>query len=209
MAERRAASQEGTLEGIIAKRRLSNPVASVSDLSDTRVLPSSCREESEAVLTWRRMWGNPIITQSQSDLTAKCDMVKADALAPDSVHYEGNACRVQLPESQPRRRRHRDVSTQITRDIHTPLFHKMAYVKQLFTVKMIYLPLILYSSVVTIRIAETIPVTGRRGLWRCVVLRIPYCLDNRLTYGGEVVSPTHRSRSTPQKHFSTSGTHFC
>jgi hypothetical protein len=28
--------------------------------------------------------------------------------------------------------------------------------------------------------------------------------------GGKVVSPTHRPRSTPQKHyFSASGTHFC
>jgi hypothetical protein len=35
-------------------------------------------------------------------------------------------------------------------------------------------------------------------------------LDNRFTDGGEVVSPTHRLRSTPQKHyFSASGTHFC
>jgi hypothetical protein len=34
-------------------------------------------------------------------------------------------------------------------------------------------------------------------------------LDNKLTDGGEVVSPTHRSRSTPQKHFSGSDTHFC
>jgi hypothetical protein len=33
---------------------------------------------------------------------------------------------------------------------------------------------------------------------------------NRITDGGEVVSPTHRLRSTPQKHyFSVSGTNFC
>jgi hypothetical protein len=32
------------------------------------------------------------------------------------------------------------------------------------------------------------------------MLRIPHCLDNRLTNGGMVVSPTHRPRSTPQKH---------
>jgi hypothetical protein len=37
---------------------------------------------------------------------------------------------------------------------------------------------------------------------------MPLCLDNRLTDGGEVVSPTYRPRSTPQKHFSASGTHF-
>jgi hypothetical protein len=42
------------------------------------------------------------------------------------------------------------------------------------------------------------------------MLRIPHFLDNRLTDGDEVVSPTHRQRSTPQKHyFSASGTHFC
>jgi hypothetical protein len=42
------------------------------------------------------------------------------------------------------------------------------------------------------------------------LLRISHCLHNRLTDGGEVVSPTHRPRSTPQKrYFSVSGTHFC
>jgi hypothetical protein len=41
------------------------------------------------------------------------------------------------------------------------------------------------------------------------MLRIPNCLDNRITDGGKVVSFTHRPRSTPQKHnFSASGTHF-
>jgi hypothetical protein len=42
----------------------------------------------------------------------------------------------------------------------------------------------------------------------CEVLRIPYCLDNRLTGGGKAVSPTHRLRSSSQKHFSASGTHL-
>jgi hypothetical protein len=42
------------------------------------------------------------------------------------------------------------------------------------------------------------------------MLRIPHCLDNWHTDGGKVVSPTHRPRSTPQKHyFSASGAHFC
>jgi hypothetical protein len=43
------------------------------------------------------------------------------------------------------------------------------------------------------------------------MLRIPHCLDNRLTDGGKVVSPTYRPHFTPQKHyyFSVSGTHFC
>jgi hypothetical protein len=33
------------------------------------------------------------------------------------------------------------------------------------------------------------------------MLRIPHCLDSRLIDGGEVVSLTHRPRSTAQKHF--------
>jgi hypothetical protein len=43
------------------------------------------------------------------------------------------------------------------------------------------------------------------------MLTIPHCLDNRLTDGGKVVSPTHLPKITPQKHyyFSVSGTHFC
>jgi hypothetical protein len=34
-------------------------------------------------------------------------------------------------------------------------------------------------------------------------------LDSRLTDGRKVVNLTHRPRSTPQKHFSASGTRFC
>jgi hypothetical protein len=57
---------------------------------------------------------------------------------------------------------------------------------------------------------KAIPVTGLEGLWGCEVLRIPHCLDSRLIDGCEVVNPTHRPRSTPQKHYlSASGTHFC
>jgi hypothetical protein len=43
------------------------------------------------------------------------------------------------------------------------------------------------------------------------MLRIPHCLDNRLTDGGKVVSNTHWLNFTPQKHyyFDVSGTHFC
>jgi hypothetical protein len=33
------------------------------------------------------------------------------------------------------------------------------------------------------------------------MLRIPHCLDNRLTDGGKVVSPTHQPQFTPQKHY--------
>jgi uncharacterized UBP type Zn finger protein len=44
----------------------------------------------------------------------------------------------------------------------------------------------------------------------CEMLRIPHCLDNQLTDGGNIVSPTHRPRSTTQKHyFSATGTHVC
>jgi hypothetical protein len=35
------------------------------------------------------------------------------------------------------------------------------------------------------------------------------CLDNQLTDGSNVVNPTHRPRSTPQKHISASDTHVC
>jgi hypothetical protein len=42
------------------------------------------------------------------------------------------------------------------------------------------------------------------------MLRIPHCLDNRLTDGGKVVNLTQGPRPTPQKHyFSASATHFC
>jgi hypothetical protein len=42
------------------------------------------------------------------------------------------------------------------------------------------------------------------------MLRIPHCLDSRLTDGGKVVSSMHWSRSVPQKHyFHASGTYFC
>jgi hypothetical protein len=34
-----------------------------------------------------------------------------------------------------------------------------------------------------------------------MMLRIPNCLDNRLTDGGKVVSPTHSWLFTPQKHY--------
>jgi hypothetical protein len=40
------------------------------------------------------------------------------------------------------------------------------------------------------------------------MVRIPHCLDSRLTDGGEVVSRMHRPHSTPQIHF-FSGTYFC
>jgi hypothetical protein len=33
------------------------------------------------------------------------------------------------------------------------------------------------------------------------MLRIPHCLDNRLSDGGKAVSPTHRPHFTPHKHY--------
>jgi hypothetical protein len=58
--------------------------------------------------------------------------------------------------------------------------------------------------------SKSIPLTGPGVVFGCEMLRIPHCLDNRLTDGGKVVSLTHRPRSTPKKHyFSASGTHYC
>jgi hypothetical protein len=48
---------------------------------------------------------------------------------------------------------------------------------------------------------ETIPVTGREGEQGCETSRFPFCLDNRLTEGGGIISLTRRPRSPPQKHF--------
>jgi hypothetical protein len=57
---------------------------------------------------------------------------------------------------------------------------------------------------------EAIPATGRGGLYGYEMLRIPHCLDSRLTDGGKIVSPANRQRSTRQKlYFSASGIHFC
>jgi hypothetical protein len=69
-----------------------------------------------------------------------------------------------------------------------------------------------YSEHIKVKVkSKAIPVTGLGGLWGCEMLRIPHCLDNRLTDGSKVVSPTHRPYFTPQKHyyFNVSGTHFC
>jgi hypothetical protein len=47
--------------------------------------------------------------------------------------------------------------------------------------------LYLYKHMVT---GKAIPVTGREGPYGCETSRLPHFLDNRLTDGGEVVSPT-------------------
>jgi hypothetical protein len=41
------------------------------------------------------------------------------------------------------------------------------------------------------------------------MLRISHCLDSRLRDGGKFVRHKHRPRSTPQKHFPSSSSHFC
>jgi hypothetical protein len=46
--------------------------------------------------------------------------------------------------------------------------------------------------------SKAIPVTVRGGLKGCGTLTIPHCLDNRLTYGGKVVSLKRRQHITPQ-----------
>jgi hypothetical protein len=48
--------------------------------------------------------------------------------------------------------------------------------------------------------------TGRGGPLGCERLRLPHFLDNRLTDGGKVVSPTRRPLFTPTK---IPCTHFC
>jgi hypothetical protein len=58
--------------------------------------------------------------------------------------------------------------------------------------------------------SKAIPVTGLGCLLVCGMLRIPHCLDNRITGGGKVVSPTLLPHFTSQKHyyFNVSSTHF-
>jgi hypothetical protein len=60
-------------------------------------------------------------------------------------------------------------------------------------------------------LSKAIHVTGLEGLYGCEMLRIPHCLDNRLTDGGMVVSPTNQPHFTPQKYdyFYVSGTYLC
>jgi hypothetical protein len=58
--------------------------------------------------------------------------------------------------------------------------------------------------------SKAMHVASHGGPWDCEMLRIPHCLDNWLTDGGKVVSPTRRPHFTHQKHyFSASGTQFC
>jgi hypothetical protein len=45
---------------------------------------------------------------------------------------------------------------------------------------------------VEVQVSKAIPVTGCGGPLGYKMLRIPHCLENRLTDGGKVVSPTRR-----------------
>jgi hypothetical protein len=47
---------------------------------------------------------------------------------------------------------------------------------------------------------KAIPVAGREGPSGYDTSRFPHFLDNRLTDGGEVVSPTRRPPFTPQEY---------
>jgi hypothetical protein len=49
--------------------------------------------------------------------------------------------------------------------------------------------------------SKAIPVTGRGGLQGCGTSKISYFLDNRLTYGDEVVSPPRRPRFARKNNF--------
>jgi hypothetical protein len=46
---------------------------------------------------------------------------------------------------------------------------------------------------------KAIPVTGREDPEGCETSRFPHFLDNRLTDGGEVISPTRRPPFSPQE----------
>jgi hypothetical protein len=52
------------------------------------------------------------------------------------------------------------------------------------------------------------PATGRGGLYGCEMLRIPHCIDSRLTEGGKFMNLKRRPCFTPRKHFSACGTHL-
>jgi hypothetical protein len=52
---------------------------------------------------------------------------------------------------------------------------------------------------------QSYPVTGREGPLGCETSRLPHFLDNRLTDGGEFVSPPRRPPFTPRK---IPGTHL-
>jgi hypothetical protein len=56
-----------------------------------------------------------------------------------------------------------------------------------------------YCSYSESGIIKAIPITGREGPLGCEMSRLPHFVDNRLKYGGEIVSLTHRQLFTPQE----------
>jgi hypothetical protein len=66
-------------------------------------------------------------------------------------------------------------------------------------------PIIMFSTF-RLGTGKAIPVTGRECSEGCETSRLPHFLDNTLTDGGEVVSPTRRPLFTLRN---IPGTHFC
>jgi hypothetical protein len=58
-----------------------------------------------------------------------------------------------------------------------------------------------YELAFKVKKSKAIPTTGGGGLYDCEKLRIPQCLNNRLTDGGEAVSLKHRPLSTFPNYF--------
>jgi hypothetical protein len=58
---------------------------------------------------------------------------------------------------------------------------------------------------------NAISVTGRGGRVGCEMSRIPHCLDNRLTDGGQAISLTHAGTlySPKVRFIFAPGTRFC
>jgi hypothetical protein len=61
-------------------------------------------------------------------------------------------------------------------------------------------PNILFISLF-LKEGKSLPVIGRGGSQGCEKSRLPHFLDNRLTDGGEVVSPTRAGRPFPPGKF--------
>jgi hypothetical protein len=55
------------------------------------------------------------------------------------------------------------------------------------------------------RKSKAIPLTGRGRLWGCVMLRIPHCLENRLTVNCEILATCSSTyspvRTSQEAHF--------
>jgi hypothetical protein len=67
----------------------------------------------------------------------------------------------------------------------------------------LYIP---YYFEYKVKKGKAIPVTDREGPYGCETSRLPHLLENRLTDGGKVVSPTLRPPFTPRK---IPGTYIC